>query len=339
MTTNGKGHHRFGALLAGLRQKRAQSQLALALDAGVSPRHLSFLESGRSMPSRPMVLRLAAAVGAPPDVQNSLLLAAGYAPAPGLLSVMRSGGDGLTTPLRHAIEVALSMQSLPLHSAVARARPALADVGLRWFHAGVVTPPASPGSGPPDIRLHAQGFPHVAWLAHNVEFGYRAHDPLVRATLERHHPFFWEDVLGDHSGLTLRERGIFDEAKEFHVHTGFVAPIRRRDGSVAAVSCMGEDIEARNPSTRLAARVICTAMLEKFENAPVLAEYPTLHPEARDLLRWVLDGRDLEWIAENCGLPRQAVSQSAREVCSSLGVTDLLQGALRAQRYHLLGTA
>lgn len=338
MNPNGQGEKSFGAMLSELRRDRDLSQLELALDAEVSARHLSFLESGRSTPSRPMVLRLAAAVGASPDVQNRLLLAAGYAPAAPRLAVTRPGGDGLAAPLRTAIEVALHMQSMTLDDAVARARPALASVGLRWFHAGVVTPSESPGSEAPTILLHAQGFPHVAWLAHNVEYGYRAHDPLVRATLERNHPFFWEGVLGDRSSLTTVERGIFDEAEDFKVRTGFVAQVRRWDGSVGAVSCMGEDTEARNPSTRLAARVVCTAMLEKFEDTPALVERAALKSEARDLLRWVLDGRDLAWIAERSGVPEPVVSQSAGEICGSLGVTDLLQGALRAQRYQLLGT-
>jgi transcriptional regulator with XRE-family HTH domain len=57
------------------------SQLELADAAGASQRHVSFLESGRTTPSRAMVLRLAAALGVPLREQNSLLLAAGYAPA------------------------------------------------------------------------------------------------------------------------------------------------------------------------------------------------------------------------------------------------------------------
>lgn len=71
----------FGARLRWWRARRARSQLALALEAETSQRHLSFLESGRAAPSREMVLRLAAALGLPLRQQNVLLLAAGYAPA------------------------------------------------------------------------------------------------------------------------------------------------------------------------------------------------------------------------------------------------------------------
>lgn len=59
---------------------RRKSQLALALEAGVSARHLGFLEVGRSAPSREMVLLLADALDVPLRERNSLLVAAGYAP-------------------------------------------------------------------------------------------------------------------------------------------------------------------------------------------------------------------------------------------------------------------
>lgn len=70
----------FGAHLREWRKRRHQSQLALALDAGVSQRHLSFVESGRAQPSREMVLHLAEHLRIPLREQNRLLVAAGYAP-------------------------------------------------------------------------------------------------------------------------------------------------------------------------------------------------------------------------------------------------------------------
>mgnify|MGYP006319951703 CR=1 FL=1 len=70
----------FGDLMRGWRRRRRVSQLELALEAEVSARHVSFVESGRSMPSRAMVLRLAAALDVPAREQNQLLLAAGLAP-------------------------------------------------------------------------------------------------------------------------------------------------------------------------------------------------------------------------------------------------------------------
>jgi transcriptional regulator with XRE-family HTH domain len=71
----------FPARLKWWRERRGVSQLELAANAGVSQRHLSFLEVGRNAPSRDMVLRLAAALDLPLRQQNALLLSAGFAPA------------------------------------------------------------------------------------------------------------------------------------------------------------------------------------------------------------------------------------------------------------------
>lgn len=70
-----------GALLREWRTRRRLSQQELALEAGVSARHLSFLETGRSRPSAEMVLRLAERLEVPLRERNALLLAAGHAPA------------------------------------------------------------------------------------------------------------------------------------------------------------------------------------------------------------------------------------------------------------------
>ena len=70
----------FGVLLRRWRAVRHLSQLDLALDAEISTRHLSCVETGRAQPSREMVLRLAEALQVPLRERNALLLAAGYAP-------------------------------------------------------------------------------------------------------------------------------------------------------------------------------------------------------------------------------------------------------------------
>ena len=70
----------FGPLLKEWRTARRVSQLGLALDAGVSARHLSYVETGRASPSREMVARLADCLELPLRERNSLLMAAGFAP-------------------------------------------------------------------------------------------------------------------------------------------------------------------------------------------------------------------------------------------------------------------
>ncbi|MEV0551056.1 helix-turn-helix transcriptional regulator [Nocardia salmonicida] len=71
----------IGPLMREWRQRRKLSQLDLALTADTSARHLSYLETGRSKPSRAMVLRLCEALEVPLRERNTLLLAAGFAPA------------------------------------------------------------------------------------------------------------------------------------------------------------------------------------------------------------------------------------------------------------------
>src|SRR5215467_10141465 len=69
-----------GTLLRDWRQRRHLSQLALACEAEISARHLSFLETGRSTPSREMILHLAEQLKIPLRERNVLLVAGGYAP-------------------------------------------------------------------------------------------------------------------------------------------------------------------------------------------------------------------------------------------------------------------
>ena len=73
----------FGTLLRRWRDARGMSQLTLATEAGISTRHLSFLETGRAQPSREMVQLLAGMLDVPLGDRNALLVSAGYAPAYG----------------------------------------------------------------------------------------------------------------------------------------------------------------------------------------------------------------------------------------------------------------
>ncbi|MGK5557541.1 helix-turn-helix domain-containing protein [Actinomadura kijaniata] len=74
------GDRPVGELLREWRHRRGLSQLDLAIQAGVSARHVSFVETGRTIPSSAMVLRLAEHLGVPLRERNRLLVAAGHAP-------------------------------------------------------------------------------------------------------------------------------------------------------------------------------------------------------------------------------------------------------------------
>src|ERR1700674_1937701 len=94
---------RIGDHLRQWRQRRHLSQLDLAVDAEISARHLSFVETGRAAPSRDMVMRLAAPLDVPLRERNVLLVAAGFAPA----FPQRSLDDPALKPARAAIDLVL----------------------------------------------------------------------------------------------------------------------------------------------------------------------------------------------------------------------------------------
>lgn len=93
-----------GSLLREWRRRRRLTQLDLALDAGVSSRHVSFVETGRSTPSPEMVLLLAEQLEVPMRERNRLLVAAGYAP----VFPERSMQEPEMAPVREALDVILT---------------------------------------------------------------------------------------------------------------------------------------------------------------------------------------------------------------------------------------
>jgi transcriptional regulator with XRE-family HTH domain len=93
-----------GPLLRQWRERRRLTQLELALDAGVSARHLSFVETGRSKPGREVLLPVLEQLDLPYRERNRILLAAGHAPA----FPERGLDDPELTPVREALDVILS---------------------------------------------------------------------------------------------------------------------------------------------------------------------------------------------------------------------------------------
>jgi transcriptional regulator with XRE-family HTH domain len=89
-----------GSLLRKWREQRRLTQLEVALDAGISARHLSFVETGRSKPGRAMLLGVTERLAIPYRERNEMLLAAGYAPA----FPERPLNDPALSPVRDALD-------------------------------------------------------------------------------------------------------------------------------------------------------------------------------------------------------------------------------------------
>ncbi|MGQ0639648.1 MAG: helix-turn-helix domain-containing protein [Gemmatimonadaceae bacterium] len=104
--TRVRGRTSIGPLLQYWRRARNMSQLALAHEAKVSPRHVCFLETGRALPSREMVLHLAQTRTIPLRERNALLLAAGFAP------MFREStlADPELAPIKAAVQAILKQQ-------------------------------------------------------------------------------------------------------------------------------------------------------------------------------------------------------------------------------------
>ena len=151
-----------GDLLREWRERRRLSQMALALDAEVSTRHLSFLETGRARPSREMLLRLAEHLSIPLRERNTMLLAAGYAPA----YPERPIDDPALTTAREVIERVLTGHepypalAVDRHWTLVAANRAVAPL-LAGLPAAMVQPPVNVLR----LSLHPQGMaPRIANL-------------------------------------------------------------------------------------------------------------------------------------------------------------------------------
>src|SRR5215469_10250769 len=94
----------FGRELRRWRALRGISQLQLAVAIGTSPRHLSFVETGRASPGRSLVLRIAEALDVPIRSRNDLLAAAGYAPVFTQSALSAPPMEGVRAALEFALE-------------------------------------------------------------------------------------------------------------------------------------------------------------------------------------------------------------------------------------------
>ena len=239
-----------GPLIRTWRQRRRLSQLELALDAGVSTRHLSFVETGRARPSERMVIHLAEQLEVPLRERNQLLLAAGYAP----VYPRRGLDEPELEPVRGALERVLEGHQ-PFPALVVDrqwemvAANRAAGLLLEGVAAHLLEPPVNalrvtlhPEGMAPRIRnlgewraqllvhlahdAQASGDPALAAL-HDELSGYPGPDVPVRA-----HDVFIPLQLGDLSFLSTRTT--FGTAVDVTVSELAVEAFFPADGATAA---------------------------------------------------------------------------------------------------------
>jgi transcriptional regulator with XRE-family HTH domain len=220
-----------GVLLRSWRQQRRRTQLELALDAEISQRHLSFVESGRASPSREMLLRLADRLDVPLRDRNALLFAAGFAP----VYAERPLEDAAMSSARRIIGVILRAHT---------PNPALAvDRHWRMVMANDSFGPLLDGVSDPTLleapvnvlrlSLHPGGLaPHIAnlpqWRSHVLERLRRqaeaSADPVLTALLC--------ELAGIGGGNSAHEAGGID------VDHGIAVPLElnTREGRLSLIS-------------------------------------------------------------------------------------------------------
>jgi transcriptional regulator with XRE-family HTH domain len=149
----------IGPLLREWRARRAVTQLELALDTGISTRHLSFVETGRSKPGRDVLVRIGERLEIPFRERNQLLLAAGYAPA----FLERPLSDPDLAPVRKAIDVILTAHEpnpavvVERYWDVVAANSAMTAIG-QWIDPKLLEPPLNAMR----VGLHPHGL--ARWI-------------------------------------------------------------------------------------------------------------------------------------------------------------------------------
>jgi transcriptional regulator with XRE-family HTH domain len=179
-----------GPLLRDWRKRRRLSQLDLALEAGVSARHLSFVETGRSRPSADMVLQLADQLEVPLRDRNQLLLAAGHAP----VFEQHDLEDPEMEPVRQALQLILDGHDPYPAVVIDRSWEMLAgNRAVALLTAGVAPELLEPPVNVLRVSLHPDGVaPRIAnlgeWRGHLLDRLERqialTADPALAALLE-----------------------------------------------------------------------------------------------------------------------------------------------------------
>jgi transcriptional regulator with XRE-family HTH domain len=172
------------------RTRRRLSQLDLALDAEISARHLSFIETGRSRPSRNMLLRLAERLRIPPRERNVLLVAGGFAPA----LPARTLDDPALASARQAVDrVLAAYEPYPALAVDLHWNLVAANAGIAPFLAGVAPHLLQPPLNVLRLSLHPEGLaPRIENLAEWRTYVFRrleeqidvSADPVLAALLD-----------------------------------------------------------------------------------------------------------------------------------------------------------
>lgn len=319
----------FPALLRQHRKRDGRSQMNLALDMGISPRHLGFLEKGRARPSADMVARLSNALALAPADRNAMLLAAGFAP-----QIAPATAAGAASLALSAFESAVAIASTSgAAAAVDIAARFLEALGIAHFVTGTLRR----GANGWEVARDVDGRPAIGWLRHNDLNGYRNHDYLVRATAAASAGFFWSDI--PRAVLSPLQRRILDEARDFQIANGFVMPVQMSDGSVRALTSWAGPIDT-DLATRTAVGLVSSALLDhlaRLGTAILPVNDPVcLDPADREILAFLAAGYSVAGIAQKLSLAETEAERRLRRATVAMGCGSPAMAACRATALNLI---
>lgn len=212
----------IGPLVYKWRQRRGLSQLDLALRAGTTQRHLSYIERGRSQPGRDVVLRLGESLELSLRDQNTLLLAAGFAPAYLHSDLDEPGLQAIKIALQHLLDAHDPYPALIMgHNGVLVAHNDSFGILVHEVDPELMKPPVNALR----LALHPRGMaPHIlnlaSWSAHILD---RRRAAVERSPDDEEALSLLEELDGYVADAEPGEHQAID-----HPGTGFAVPMRFR---------------------------------------------------------------------------------------------------------------
>lgn len=188
----------------------------------------------------------------------------------------------------------------------------------------------------PDVGVLFGAF-HPGWAARYVANNYGGRSGIAREMLLSAKPYFWSDVL-DRRGLSSDAQRIWDEARDFRLNDGLFTPLRRPDGSYAAVVLGGEHLDPSDPFVRTVAQVFSGFYAAEGQRllAEARTERPMLTPRQRECLAWVRQGKSSTDIGDLLDLSTPTVDAHIAEACRRLGVRTRVQAVVEASVLGLI---
>ena len=169
------------------------------------------------------------------------------------------------------------------------------------------------------------------WNDRYQQMRYANHDCMLQELVLSEGPFFWTDVLVRRE-ISVEARRVVEDACNFGLEEGFVAPMRKSRESVLAVVLAGARCDTANPHVRATARLLSTCYGVfgglichlPSQNGSI----PSLTVRQKDCLKWVGLGKSSTDIGAILGISPEVVDEHIQNACRRLGVRTRTQAAI-----------